>query len=149
MIFVLILRESLLKSPKITLKKIVKCILRYRKTINSPKNSFREKQLCKEWFAHIVVRTARSITLNNNTHGSFLLLVNKFKSLLLNLRSNTHVNCCWVMYALSRRLGRIVKLTIEFDWASILAMLFISIKSNRSIYHENIAEKAGKPIRSM
>ena len=53
------------------------------------------------------------------------------------------------MYALSRRLGRIVKLTIEFDWANILAMLFMSIKSNRSIYHENIAEKAGKPIRSM
>ena len=36
--FVLKLRESLLKSLKITLKKMVKFILRFRKTINSPKN---------------------------------------------------------------------------------------------------------------
>ena len=42
-VFVLELRESLLKSPKITLKKIVKSILRCRKTINSPKNPFWKK----------------------------------------------------------------------------------------------------------
>ena len=48
-VFALKLRESLLKSLKITLEKIVKSILRCRKTIiNSPKNSFWKKQLCKE-----------------------------------------------------------------------------------------------------
>ena len=39
-VFVLELRESLLKSLKITLKKIVKSILRCLKTINSPKKFF-------------------------------------------------------------------------------------------------------------
>ena len=42
-VFVLKLRESFLKSLKIILIKIVKSILRCRKTINSPKNSFRKK----------------------------------------------------------------------------------------------------------
>ena len=37
------LRESLLKSLKITLKKFVKFMIRFRKTINSPKNSFWKK----------------------------------------------------------------------------------------------------------
>ena len=39
-VFVLKLRESLTKSLMITLKKTVKSILRCRKTINSPNNSF-------------------------------------------------------------------------------------------------------------
>ena len=39
-VFVLKLRESLLKSLRKILKKIVKSILRCRKTINSPKNCF-------------------------------------------------------------------------------------------------------------
>ena len=39
-VFVLKLRESLLKSLKITSKKIVKFVLSFRETINSPKNSF-------------------------------------------------------------------------------------------------------------
>ena len=42
-VFVLKLRESLTKSLMITLKKTVKSILRCRKTINSPNNSFRKK----------------------------------------------------------------------------------------------------------
>ena len=42
-VFVLNLTESLLKSVKIALKKIVKSILRNRKTINSSKNSFGKK----------------------------------------------------------------------------------------------------------
>ena len=39
-VFVLKLRESLLKSLKITSKKIVKFVLSFRETINSPKNSY-------------------------------------------------------------------------------------------------------------
>ena len=41
--FDLKLREGLPKSRKITLKKIVKLILSFPKTINSPKNSFWKK----------------------------------------------------------------------------------------------------------
>ena len=54
---------------KITLKKIEKSILRCRKTINSLNNYFWEKQLCKEWSGHPIVRTARADDSNNNkTH---------------------------------------------------------------------------------
>ena len=52
-----------------TLQKIVKSILGYRKTINSQKNSSREKDFCKEWFAHAIARTAGADdSNNNNTH---------------------------------------------------------------------------------
>ena len=111
--YVFVLRESLIKSLKITLKKIVKSILRCQKTINSPKYSFWEKQRFKEWFAHAIALTARVD--DNNTHLFSLLSVNRFKRFLLNLRYKTHgkrfiVNC-WVMHALSRGLGMITKLT--------------------------------------
>ena len=89
-VFVEKMSEILLKSLKITLKKIVKSILWCRKTINSPKNSFWKKKLCKELFAHAIARTARADDNNNNTHLFPLLSVNKFKSFLLNLRYKTH-----------------------------------------------------------
>ena len=89
-VFVLNLTESLLKSVKIALKKIVKSILRNRKTINSSKNSFGKKWHCKEWFAHAIACTARADDNNNNTHLFPLLSVNKFKKLLLHLRYKTH-----------------------------------------------------------
>ena len=89
-VFVLKLRESLIKPLKITVKKILKSILRYRKTIDSPKNYFWKKQLCKEWFAHVIARTARADDNNNNTHLFSLLTISKFKSFLLNLSYRTH-----------------------------------------------------------
>ena len=82
-VLILKVRESLLKSLKISLKAIVKSILRCQKTINSLKNYFWEKQLCKEWFAHVIARY------NNNTHLFSLLLVNKFESFLLYLTYKT------------------------------------------------------------
>ena len=91
-VFVLKLRESLIKSLKITVKKFLKSILRCRENINSPKNSFWKKKLCKEWFAHARARTAKlaqMATLGNNTHLFSLLSVYKFKSFLLNLRYKT------------------------------------------------------------
>ena len=99
---------------KITLKKIEKSILRCRKTINSLKNYFSEKQLCKEWSAHAIAHTPRADDSNNNkTHVFSLLSVNKFKSFLLNLPYKTHGNRisvhCWVMDVHGRRLGRIAK----------------------------------------
>ena len=87
-VFVLKLRESLLKSFEITFKKIVKSILRCQKTIDSPKNSFWKNWLCKEWFAHAIACTARAD--DNNSHLFSLLSVNKFKSFLLNLPNKTH-----------------------------------------------------------
>ena len=89
-VFVLKLRESLIKLLKITVKKILKSILRCRKSIDSPKNSFWKKQLCKEWFAHVIARTARTDDNNNNTHLLTLLSIIKFKSFLLNVRYKTH-----------------------------------------------------------
>ena len=117
-VFVLKLRESLLNSLKITLKKkIVKSILRCRKTIDSPKNSFWKKQFCKEWSTHAVARTARGDN-NNNTHLFSLLPVEKFKS-FLNSRYKTHgkrcILCYWVMDTLGRCLGRISKFTRTRD----------------------------------
>ena len=111
-VFVLNLTESLLKSVKIALKKIVKSILRNRKTINSSKNSFGKKWHCKEWFAHAIACTARADDNNNNTHLFPLLSVNKFKRFLLHLRYNYMVNAssCTGDSALGRRLGTIAKL---------------------------------------
>ena len=90
-VFILKLRESLLKSLKITLKKIVKSILRCRKTINSPKMYFWEKQLqmiCKRHSLQLAQMTTTT------TFTSFSLLsVNKFKSFLLNLAYKTHGKC--------------------------------------------------------
>ena len=65
-------------------------MLGYRKTINSQKNSSREKDFCKEWFAHAIARTARADDNNNNTHLISLVLVKKFKSFLLNLGYEIH-----------------------------------------------------------
>ena len=65
-------------------------MLGYRKTINSQKNSSREKDFCKEWFAHAIAHTVRADDNNNNTHLISLLLVKKFKSFLLNLRYEIH-----------------------------------------------------------
>ena len=91
-VFVLKLRESLIKSLKITVKKTLKSILRSRKSIDSPKNYFWKKQLCKEWFALVIARTACTDdnNNNNNTHLFSLLSTIKFKSFLLNFRYKTH-----------------------------------------------------------
>ena len=59
-------------------KKIVKSILRCRKTINSPKNYFWERQICKEWSAHAIAGTVRGDD-KNNTHLFSLLSVNKLE----------------------------------------------------------------------
>ena len=69
---------------------ILKSILRCRKTINSPKNYFLKKQLCKEWFANVIARTARADDNNDNTHLFSLLSIRKLKNFLLNLRYETH-----------------------------------------------------------
>ena len=110
-IFVLKLRESLIKSLKITVKKIIKSSFKRQKTINSPKNSFWKKQLCKEWFARAIAHPACADDNNNNSHLFSLLSVSKFKSFHLNLRYKTHgqrfIMYCWVMHALGRRLRRI------------------------------------------
>ena len=89
-VFVLKLRESLIKSLKITVKKILKSILRCRKSIDSPKHSFWKKQLCKTWFAQVIARTARTDDNNNNTHLFSLLSIIKFNRFLLNFRCKTH-----------------------------------------------------------
>ena len=81
-VFVLKLRESLLKSLKITSKKIVKFVLSFREKIYSPKNSFL-KELCKEWFPQNTARIPRGDdNNNNNTHLFSLLSVDKFKRVL-------------------------------------------------------------------
>ena len=71
-------------------KKIVKSILRCRKTINSMKNYFWKKQLYKEWF-QAITRTTRGDD-NNNTHLFSLQSVNKFKCFLLNFLIKHMVN---------------------------------------------------------
>ena len=95
---------------KVYSKEIVKSILRCLKTINSPKNYFREKQLCKEW-SHTIVRTAR----NNNTHFFPLTIGKQVQTFSLKFRHKRHGRSftlyCWVMDALGRCLGRIAKLT--------------------------------------
>ena len=49
-----------------------------------------QQQLCKEWFAHAIARTARADENDNNTHFFSLLSVSKFQSFILNLRHKTH-----------------------------------------------------------
>ena len=74
-----------------TLKRIVKSILRCRKTITLPKNYFWEKQLCRKW-SHAIAHTARGDNNNNNTHLFFILSLNKFKNFLLNFVIKHMVN---------------------------------------------------------
>ena len=84
---------------KVYSKMIVKYIFRCRTTINSPKNCYWEKKLCKEW-SHAIARTARgdvnnnnnNKNNNNNTHLFSLLSVNKFKRFLLNFLIKHMVN---------------------------------------------------------
>ena len=108
-VFVLKLRERLLKSVKITLKKIVKSILRCQKAINFTEKFF-SKELCKEWFAHTTARIASpDDNNNNNTHLFFLLSVKKFKSFLLNLGYKTHVNASLCTVELWMHLGDVLE----------------------------------------
>ena len=109
------LGESLLKSLKITLKNIVKSILRGRKTAGKlPKNSLIlwEKQLSKEWFANIIACPALTNDNNNNnitlTSFPYYRLTNSKVKFTLQKR---FIMYYWVMNALGRHLGRIAKLT--------------------------------------
>ena len=82
-VFVLKLRESLLKSLKITSKKIVKFVLSFREKINSPKNSF-WKNFAKNDFHKTQPAYLEEMTTTtcNNTHLFSLLSVDKFKRVL-------------------------------------------------------------------
>ena len=96
-------------------------MLGYRKTINSQKNSSREKDFCEEWFAHAIAHTARADDNNNNTHLISLLLVKKFKSFLLNLRYEIHGKR-FIAYALA--LGDVLG-----GWSQRLDVYFIDVIS--------------------
>ena len=48
-----------------------------------------QQQLCKEWFAHAIARTARADENDNYTRFFSLLSVSKFQSFILNLRHKT------------------------------------------------------------
>ena len=76
--------EKIQSVAQLTFKKIVKSMLRRQKTINSLKNYFQTKWLCKEWFAHVIACTGCADD-NNNTHLFSLISVNKQKSFLWNL----------------------------------------------------------------
>ena len=93
-----------LKLREITLKKIVKSILRCRKT----EGNIFARMICTRHSRHNSRRGNNSNN-NNNTHLFSLLSVNKFKSFLLNVCHKTHGYCFivyfWVIDALGRRLG--------------------------------------------
>ena len=61
---------------KVYSKKISKSISRRCKTINSPKNYFSDKQLCKEWSAQAQLGDD-----NNNTNNTYFLSLLSIKKI--------------------------------------------------------------------
>ena len=86
---------------KVYSKKISKSISRRRKTINSLKNYFSDKKLCKEWSAQAQLGDDNN---NNNTYFLSLLSIKKIQKFFLKLPYNTHgkrfIVYLWAMGAL-------------------------------------------------
>ena len=82
---------ALPRSPIVNDHSLSSCVSVRMQSIDSPKNSFWKKQLCKEWFAHVIARTARTDDNNNNTHLFSLLSIIKFNRFLLNFRCIKHM----------------------------------------------------------
>ena len=103
-------------------------------SIDSPKNYFWKKQLCKKWFAHAIACTARADNNNINTRLFFLLSFNIF-----------YIVYCWVLDAL----GRTGKLTTtrgtgivywrhqraQWEWAPTRFWLWLGKYSNYVMKH--------------
>ena len=127
---------------KVYSKKISKSISRRRKTINSLKNYFSDKKLCKEWSAQAQLGDDNN---NNNTYFLSLLSIKKIQKFFLKLPYNTHgkrfIVYLWVMVALMGGVlvGLLSSQQLEEYFIEVISMLNGNIQQARAIGHFRVA----------